>query len=400
VVRLKVVIMPKLDLAMDSGSIVEWFKKEGESVREGEPILSIMTQKVTTEITSPVNGVLYKILAGINEEVPVGEPIAVIVEEGDDIEAVNKQIKEMLEKKAAAKVEVKEVVEEVKEEIKEKEIELKEEEERVRISPVARKLAEEYGIDIKQIKGTGPQGRITKEDVLRAVEELKAKKGKIIPITGIRKIIAERMSLSHKIIPPVTYCMEVDATEMIAVRKMFKEKENIDLSYNTLIIKAVAKALLDYPIFNSTVEGENVRLIDDINIGLAVATDYGLVVPIIHNADKKGDIRELNAIVRDLIERARQNKLSINEVTNGTFIVTNLGMFKIDVFTPIIFPDQVAILGVGRIVEKPVVVDGQIKIKPILTLCLTADHRVIDGALAATFLNRVTEYLEKISSLI
>jgi pyruvate dehydrogenase E2 component (dihydrolipoamide acetyltransferase) len=397
VVRVKVVIMPKLDLAMDSGSIVEWFKKEGESVKEGEPILTIMTQKVTTEITSPANGVLHKILAEVNEEVPVGEPIAVIAEEGDDIEAVNKQVKEILEKRVSAKVEVKEVVEEVKEEVKE--IELKEEE-RVRISPAARKLAEEYGIDIQQIKGTGPQGRITKEDVLRVVEELKAKKGKIIPITGIRKIIAERMSLSHKIIPPVTYCMEVDATDMVAVRRMFKERENIDLSYNTLIIKAVAKALLDYPIFNSTVEGENVRLIDDINIGLAVATDYGLVVPIIHNADKKEDIRELDKIVRDLIERARQNKLSIDEVTNGTFIVTNLGMFKIDIFTPIIFPDQVAILGVGRMVEKPVVADGQIEIKPILTLSLTADHRVIDGALAATFLNRVTEYLEKISSLV
>jgi pyruvate dehydrogenase E2 component (dihydrolipoamide acetyltransferase) len=397
VIRVKVVIMPKLDLAMDSGSIVEWFKKEGESVKEGEPILTIMTQKVTTEITSPANGVLHKILAEVNEEVPVGEPIAVIAEEGDDIEAVNKQVKEILEKRVSAKVEVKEVVEEVKEEVKE--IELKEEE-RVRISPAARKLAEEYGIDIQQIKGTGPQGRITKEDVLRVVEELKAKKGKIIPITGIRKIIAERMSLSHKIIPPVTYCMEVDATDMVAVRRMFKERENIDLSYNTLIIKAVAKALLDYPIFNSTVEGENVRLIDDINIGLAVATDYGLVVPIIHNADKKEDIRELDKIVRDLIERARQNKLSIDEVTNGTFIVTNLGMFKIDIFTPIIFPDQVAILGVGRMVEKPVVADGQIKIKPILTLSLTADHRVIDGALAATFLNRVTEYLEKISSLV
>ena len=396
-VRVKVVIMPKLDLAMDSGSIVEWFKKEGESVKEGEPILTIMTQKVTTEITSPANGVLHKILAEVNEEVPVGEPIAVIAEEGDDIEAVNRQVKEILEKRVSAKVEVKEVVEEVKEEVKE--IELKEEE-RVRISPAARKLAEEYGIDIQQIKGTGPQGRITKEDVLRVVEELKAKKGKIIPITGIRKIIAERMSLSHKIIPPVTYCMEVDATDMVAVRRMFKERENIDLSYNTLIIKAVAKALLDYPIFNSTVEGENVRLIDDINIGLAVATDYGLVVPIIHNADKKEDIRELDKIVRDLIERARQNKLSIDEVTNGTFIVTNLGMFKIDIFTPIIFPDQVAILGVGRMVEKPVVADGQIKIKPILTLSLTADHRVIDGALAATFLNRVTEYLEKISSLV
>jgi len=237
--------------------------------------------------------------------------------------------------------------------------------------------------------------------VLKAIEEFKARKEKekIMPLTGIRKIIAERMVLSHKTIPPVTYSMEVDATQMIAVRDAFKKEKNIDLSYNTLITRAVVKAIIDYPIFNSTIEGENIRIIDDINIGIAVATDYGLVVPVIHNADKK-DIMELNAIVRDLVERARQNKLTIEDVSNGTFIITNLGMFGVDVFTPIIFPGQVAILGVGRIVEKPVVSSGQIVIKPFMTLSLTADHRVIDGALAAKFLRKIKENLENIHLII
>jgi pyruvate dehydrogenase E2 component (dihydrolipoamide acetyltransferase) len=386
---MKIVIMPKLDLAMDSGSIIEWFKKEGERVQEGEPIVSIMTQKVTYEINSPVNGVLYKILAPINVEVPVGKPIAVILEQGDNIENAEHQIRELLEKEFPVEVKIKE---EIVEEIRRKPEEVL----RIKITPVARKLAEEHGIDIAKLKGTGPQGRITREDVLKAIDELKAGKGKLVRLAGVRKIIAERMVQSHKDIPPVTYSMEVDATNMIATRKLFQEKENINLSYNALIIRAVVKAIKDYPIFNSTLEGENIRIIDDINIGLAVATDYGLIVPVVHNAEKKEDIKELNSIVNDLVERARQNKLSVSDVANGTFIITNLGMFGVDFFTPIIFPGQVAILGVGRIVEKPVAISGQISIKPILTLSLTVDHRVIDGALAATFLKKVKEYLENI----
>ncbi|MEM3601638.1 MAG: dihydrolipoamide acetyltransferase family protein [Candidatus Bathyarchaeia archaeon] len=391
---MKTVIMPKLDLAMDSGDIVEWFKGEGENLREGEPLVSIMTQKVTYEIASPANGILYKILAPPNTEVPVGNPIAVIIEPNDDVASIDHYIEELMAKKVTPQVEIK------KEQVFEIEEELKEEVSRIKISPAARKLAEEHGVDFRKIKGTGPEGRITREDVLKAIEEPKREKGKVMPLTGIRKIIAERMTLSHKVIPPVTYSMEVDATQMVAAHNLFKEKENVDLSYNTLIIRAVAKAITDYPIFNSTIEGENIRILDDINIGLAVATDYGLVVPVIHNADKKEDIKELNSKVIELIERARQNKLSISEVSNGTFIITNLGMFGVDIFTPIIFPDQVAILGVGRMTEKPVVVSGRIEIKPILTLSLTADHRVIDGALAAIFLRRVKENLENIGLII
>ncbi|MBS7646479.1 MAG: dihydrolipoamide acetyltransferase family protein [Candidatus Bathyarchaeia archaeon] len=390
---MKTVIMPKLDLAMDSGTIVEWFKKEGENVQEGERVVSIMTQKVTYEINAPTSGVLYKILAPVNAEVPVGKPIAVIMEPGDNAADIERYIKEVTVEEVVPKIVTKEPTVEAREEAKKEIL-------RIKISPIAKKLAEEHGIDITKIKGTGPEGRITKEDVLNAIKELEARKGKVTPLAGVRKIIAERMTLSHKTIPPVTYSMELDATQMIAVRNILKEKENIDLSYNTLLIMAVAKAIRDFPIFNATIEEENIRILDEINIGLAVATDYGLVVPIIHNADKRENIRELNATVKDLIERARQNKLTIDEVSNGTFIITNLGMFGVDMFTPIIFPGQVAILGVGRIVEKPVAVSGQVMIKPMLTLSLTADHRVIDGALAAKFLRKIKENLENIHLMI
>jgi len=195
----------------------------------------------------------------------------------------------------AIEVKAKEEVTEAKEKV---------EVERVKVSPAARKLAEEYGIDIRSIKGTGPEGRITKEDVERAIEEMEAKKEKIIPLTGVRKTIAERMSESHRTIPAYTITMEVDTTKIVEIRKNFKEKENIDLSYNTLIVKSVAKAIRENPIFNATLNGDKIRILDEINIGLAVATDYGLVVPVIHNADKKEDIKELNSIIKDLAARA------------------------------------------------------------------------------------------------
>jgi pyruvate dehydrogenase E2 component (dihydrolipoamide acetyltransferase) len=218
--------MPKLDLAMDSGEIVEWFKGEGENVREGEILVNIMTQKVTYEIASPANGILYKILAPANSEVPVGNPIAVIIEPNDDVASIDRYIEELMAKKVAPQIEIK------KEQVFEIEEELKEEVSRIKISPAARKLAEEHGVDIEKIRGTGPEGRITRDDVLKAIEELKTKKGKLMPLTGVRKIIAERMTLSHRVIPPVTYSMEVDATQMVATINLFKEKEKIDLSYS------------------------------------------------------------------------------------------------------------------------------------------------------------------------
>lgn len=389
--KMKTVIMPKLDLAMDSGEIVEWLKKEGETVSEGEPIANIMTQKVTYEVVSPASGVLYKILAPAGAEVPVGEPLAVILEPSDDVTKVEEAIRAIAEKRMPPELELKEAERASTEELKVKP-------ERIKISPIAKKLAQEYNINIEKIRGTGPQGRIVKEDVLKAIEELKAKEGKIVPLAGVRKTIADRMALSHRTIPHVTISMDVDATVMIKLRENF-EREGIRISYNAILVKAAAKALRDCPIFNSTVEEDRIRLLEDINIGLAVSTDYGLIVPVVRDADKK-DIKEINSIIEDLVERARQNKLLINEVTGGTFTITNLGMFGVDVFTPLIVPGQVAILGVGRIAEKPIVINGQVRVKPMVTLSLSFDHRIIDGALAATFLGKIAEYLQNPQSLL
>jgi len=389
--KMKTVIMPKLDLAMDSGEIVEWLKKEGETVSEGEPIANIMTQKVTYEVVSPASGVLYKILAPAGAEVPVGEPLAVILEPSDDVTKVEEAIRAIAEKRMPPELELKEAERAPTEELKVKP-------ERIKISPIAKKLAQEYNINIEKIRGTGPQGRIVKEDVLKAIEELKAKEGKIVPLAGVRKTIADRMALSHRTIPHVTISMDVDATVMIKLRENF-EREGIRISYNAILVKAAAKALRDCPIFNSTVEEDRIRLLEDINIGLAVSTDYGLIVPVVRDADKK-DIKEINSIIEDLVERARQNKLLINEVTGGTFTITNLGMFGVDVFTPLIVPGQVAILGVGRIAEKPIVINGRVRVKPMVTLSLSFDHRIIDGALAATFLGKIAEYLQNPQSLL
>lgn len=394
---MRTVIMPKLDLDMDSGIIVEWLKREGETVERDEPIVEVMSLKVTYEVVSPASGTLYKILAPKDAEVPVGEAIAVILEPGDDITIVEEAIK-AIEKRAPPKPP------EVEKAVKE-ELEIKPE--MLRISPLAKKLAEEYGIDITKVRGTGPEGRIIKEDILRAVKELKAKveappllkEAKLIPLTGIRKIIADNMTLSHRTIPHVTITMDVDATEMGKLRESFENLKGVRISYNAIFVKAVARALRDYPIFNSTMEDDQIRIFEEINVGIAVSTDYGLVVPVIHSADKK-DLMEINSIIEDLVERARQNKLLISEVTRGTFTVTNLGMFGVDVFTPIIVPGQVAILGVGRITEKPQVVNGQIIARPMVTLSLSFDHRIVDGALAATFLNRIKQHLQNPRSLL
>ncbi len=272
--------------------------------------------------------------------------------------------------------------------------------ERIKISPVAKRLAKEHGLDITKIEGTGPGGRIVKEDILRAIEQRRVipavpKEVERIKLTGVRKIIAERMTQSYQTAPHVTVMMEADASNMAKIRKEFEEKTRARLSYNAILIKAVTEALHAYKIFNSTIEGNEIQIHTNINVGLAVALeDSGLIVPVIHDANKKS-LKELNIIIEDLVQKARQKKLSISEVRGSTFTISNLGMYEIDGFTPILTPHQTAILGVGRITKKPIVVDeDSIEIKPMMILSLSFDHRVVDGALAAQFLRHLKNTLE------
>jgi pyruvate dehydrogenase E2 component (dihydrolipoamide acetyltransferase) len=356
------VVMPKLSLTMREGTVGQWYKKEGDTVEKGEPIVEIISEKATYDLEAPASGVLRKIFVGEGVDAPVDAVIAIIT-------APDEEISEM------------ETAEAPKEALEEK---------RVLASPAAKRLAREYGVDLSFVKGTGPEGRIVEEDVERFVEEtrgLSPKVKEVIPLSGYRKISAERVSASFRTAPHSTIMMSVDASKAALLR------ERLQVSYTVIIVGAAAKALAENPIMNSTVEGDSIKIFEDVNIGVAVATEHGLVVPVIRNADKKS-LRELDAAIKDLTEKARQGKLKREELTGGTFTVSNLGMYEVEFFTPIINPPEAAILGVGKIVEKPVAVNGKIEIKPFMTLSLSFDHRIVDGVPAAKFLQKIKHCME------
>ena len=361
------VLMPRLSLTMSEGTVVQWFKREGEKVEKGEPVVEVLSDKVTYEVEAPASGVLRKIMAEEGVDVPVAEPLAIITAPNEELPEV-----EAIAETPVVKVE-----------------------ERVLASPAAKRVAKEHGVDLAQVKGTGPEGRIVEEDVRRLIEEAKVarKIRQVIPLAGIRKTAAERVSLSAKTAPHSAITMGMDVTN---VKKL---REKVQVSYTDVLVKAVAEALTEHAIMNSTLEKDQIKIFEDVNVGVAVATEAGLVVPVIRNADKKS-LKEISSALKELVEKARNGKLTREELTGGTFTITNLGMFGVDTFTPIINPPETAILGVGRIVEKPVVVDKKVVVKPIMQLSLSFDHRVVDGTPAAQFLQKVKEIIESSESLL
>ncbi|UCE15538.1 MAG: 2-oxo acid dehydrogenase subunit E2 [Candidatus Bathyarchaeota archaeon] len=361
------VMMPRLSLTMKEGTVVQWFKKEGEKVEKGEPLVEVLSDKVTYEVEAPTAGVIRKILAEEGVDVPVAETLAIITapdEELSDVEAAAEAPVEKVEKRIVA-------------------------------SPAAKRLAREYGIDLAQVEGTGPDGRIVEEDIRKNVKKAKVelRVREVISLTGIRKTAAERVSLSAQTAPHITITMEVDMSNAAKLREKFK------FSYTDVLVKAVAKALTEHPVMNSTLEKDQIKIFEDVNVGVAVATENGLVVPVIRKADKRG-FKEVSSKLKELVEKAREGKLTREEMSGGTFTITNLGMFGVDMFTPIINPPENAILGVGRVVEKPVVADGKIMVKPVMRLSLSFDHRVVDGAPAARFLQNVKTALENPEKLL
>lgn len=376
------ILMPRLSLTMKEGTVVEWFKKEGDIVEKGEPLVEVLSEKATYDVEAPASGVLRKILAPEGTDVPVAGILGIIAaadEELPEVEAVAASSE--IEAEEAMAVSEKEPAEKV--------------EERVVASPAAKRLAREHGIDLTQVRGTGPEGRIVEEDVRSLIGGVKAllRVREVIPLTGIKKTAAERVALSARTAPQSTITMEVDMSNAM------KLHERVHVSYTDMLVKAVAKALAEHPIINSTLEDEKIKIFADINIGVAVATEKGLIVPAIYNADRK-TLEEIAPLLKDLVEKAKQGRLTKEELTGGTFTITNLGMYGVDVFTPIINPPETAILGVGRVVEKPVVVDGQMVVRPVMQLSLTFDHRVVDGAPAAEFLQKVKQVMENPNMLV
>lgn len=380
------IIMPRLDWDMSKGTVAKWHKKVGDTLGKGEIIVGIESEKVTYEIEAPDSGVLRKILVKEGAEVPVGQIIGIIAKPNEDISEV--EVSETIPEAAGLTVTKESAVEEAREAIVEG----------IKASPSVRRLAREQGIDLAWIKGTGSGGKITEEDVRRFVEEMKAapKIREVIPLTGIRKVIAERLSHSTQTVPHSTIIMEIDASNIVKIRREYSTE--FEVSYTDILIKAVAKAIEDYPIINSTLDGEQIKVFDEINMGVAVAVEDGLVVPVVHDANRKS-LKDIDLTLRELIGHAREGKLTRKELSGGTFTITNLGMFGVDIFTPIINPPETAILGVGRIIEKPTVADNQIVVKPMMNLCLSFDHRIINGAPAAQFLNDVKQVMESPSLL-
>lgn len=359
------VVMPRLSLTMKEGTVGRWYKKEGENVEKGEPIVEIISEKATYDLEAPASGVLRKILVEEGVDAPVNSVLAVIT-------APDETFSES------------EIVSEMPKPVEEAG-------ERVLASPAAKRLAREYGIDLSLVKGSGPDGRIQEEDVKRFVEEaggILPKVKETIPLSGFRKTSAERVSRSFKTAPHSTLMMEVD------VSKAAELHAKLHVSYTALLVKAVANALLEHPLLNSTLEEDKIRIFEDVNVGVATATEHGLVVPVIRNADKKS-LKEIDSAIKELTEKARSGKLSREEVSGGTFTITNLGMYDVEFFTPIINPPEAAILGVGKLKEKLVLVDGKIEAKQVIVLSLSYDHRIVDGAPAAEFLRDVKEELEK-----
>ena len=377
------VVMPRLSLTMKEGTVVNWFKKEGDPVKKGDPLVEVLSEKVTYDVEAPASGILRRILALEGDEVPVAETLGIIAEKDEPITeieeaAVTTAPPERIEK--VAPLPEKEMVKKVRE--------------RVPASPAAKRLAREYNIDLAEVGGSGPEGRIVEVDVRRYIEEMAPASHvrEVIPLTGIRKTTAERLSYSARTAPHSTVTMEVDMSNAVKLR------EKTRVSYTDILVKAVAKALGEHRIVNSTLEGEKIKIYEDINVGVAVATEKGLVVPVVRNANKK-TLLQVASTVKELVEKAREGKLAKEDVTGGTFTITNLGMYGVEVFIPIINPPEAAILGVGKITEKPVVTEKEIRIKPMMYLSLAYDHRIVDGAPAAQFLQKVKQILEKSSEL-
>ncbi len=375
------VVMPKFGLTMQEGTIQRWFKAEGERIEAGQPLFEVETEKVLYEVEAPTGGYVAKLLYPAEATVPCAQVVAVIAVEGEDPAAVAARYAS----RAAARGIAHAVIQPVP---PQREVGAPAAD-RIVATPAARKLAKELAIDLAAIRGSGPGGRITREDVEAALAAAPARTAE--PLRGMRKAIAERMWKSLQSAAQLTITTEADVTPLVKRRAHLKAQ--FALTFTDLIIEAVAGALREHPRLRVTSEGDTIQQHHDINIGIAVTLDEGLIVPVISQADRKS-LPQIAEESRHLADKARAGTLGVDEVSGGNFTITNLGMYDVDAFTPIIHQPQVAILGVGRIVQKPAVHDGQIAIRSMMTLSLTFDHRIVDGAPAAAFLRDIVQRLD------
>lgn len=370
--------VPQVTQTMSECTITRWLKREGETVEAGDPLFEMETDKAAVEVESPGSGTLAKILVA-SGAAPVGEAVAFILAPGEKLpEHAVPTAPAPSAPRAAASPPPGGVTGGTG---------------KLRASPLAKRLAAEHGIDLRSIAPTGPGGMITEADVQGALKTSPAAPAmeggeEIIPLSGVRKTIADRLSLSRRTAADVTTVAEVDVTEVAALR------EHEDTTYTAFVARATVMALAEFPILNSRLQDDKIILSKRVHLGVAVALDDGLKVPVIRDAQTKG-LKEISAELADLAKRGAAGQLAPAELTGSTFTLTNSGVFGAVLFTPIINPPESAILGMGRIAKTPAVLDDRIVIRQMMYLCLSYDHRVIDGAPAVKFLQRVKLLLEK-----
>lgn len=429
------ILMPKWGLTMKEGKLSKWLKNEGDSVKKGEAIFEVETDKITNMVEAPEEGVLYQVVVPAGETVAVKAVVGVLAAEGETPEVKEASAGNASAEQGGASTKAKTG-------------------EFVPASPIARRLAKEQNIDLADVTGTGPNGKVTEKDILsytpepdeydsfnaapQAIEFARksgidladvtgsgeggkilkvdilramqpafvqgstqdSTKPEIIPFTGMRKIIADNMMASLHNMAQLTVFVECDITEMTAfrdrVRAKYARQEDIPrVSYNDVIALAVSRTLMKFPYMNSWLTEEGIVRHKQVNLGIAVALDDGLVVPHVNGAEKM-TLTELAVAIRDVAGRARKGGLTMDELQGGTFTISNVSMLGVDGFTPIINPPEIGILGVGRAVERPAVAaDGQIVSRTMMTLSLTFDHRVADGAPAMNFLRGLADCLEE-----
>ena len=405
--------MPQMGYDMQEGTVVRWLKSEDSEVAEGEPIAEIETDKAVVEVESTASGLLRRIVVPEGTTVPVGQPIAIIGtrdEELPEVEATPVKATEPAPEAASIPLPPSPTVSEAAPTpIGE-----------IRASPVARRLAEEKGIDLSRIEGTGPGGRITKADVLaveppaRGAEAApappvesgapagKAAPGETVPLSRMRQQIARVTVKSKREIPHFYVSAEIDMTRAMEMRQHVNSEvaeEESRVSVNDLIIKACVGALKTYPKFNASFTEDGIQVSPQINVGIAIAEEEGLIVPAIMDCGGKS-LAEVARASKDLIDRSKSGTLSSQEYTGGTFTISNMGMFDVSSFAAIIHPPQAAVLAVGTVAKRPVVRDDQVTVAETMTATLSADHRVSDGAEGARFLMEIKRLLEHPLSLV
>lgn len=398
------VVMPALEMAQETGKLISWLKKEGESVAKGEPLLEIETDKAVMEIESPADGVLAGVKAEPGAEIQVGRTIAWILKPGEAA-PVEEEAGATSGRKLTAQQGIGASGDRLIWSSKSHEVgAAPHTTHEIKISPKARRLAKEKGVDLSRLRGSGPSGEILAADIEAAEgigasenrdgEPKSSPRGPSAHLSSIARLMAERTAQSWTTVPHFFVTREMDATALNEARlELAADVENshgVKLTHSDLLVALIARALGKHPRLNASWAGDSVRENLDVNISLAMAVNDGVVAPVIAGADKL-ELGVIAARRRDLAERARTNKLRPTDLVGGTFTISNLGMYEVDSFTAIITPPQAAILAVGRIADRVTAVNGQAIVRPMITLTLSVDHRVADGARAAEFIRDVAD---------